>query len=99
MRNRLMWAMLFAATALSCGCATLCPSTPYAIPVRRLPDEVLHACPSACQPGCGETVVRANKPAVKRVSAEVPVSEEVVVPGPTCAAPGCASGAVFYTGG
>jgi hypothetical protein len=96
MRKRWTWAVLFAATALSGGCVTLCRSTPEGIPVRRLPDEVLHACPSGCQPG-GETVVSANKPAVKRVSAEVPIAEEAAVPGPV-AAPGCCGG-VFYTGG
>lgn len=97
MRNRLPWAVLLAATALSGGCATLC-STPNAIPVRRLPDELLHACPGPCQAGC-EAIVKANKPAVKPVSAEVPVVLEGVAAGPACESSGCGVCGVFYTGG
>jgi hypothetical protein len=58
MRN-LPWAFLIVAATAGC-CGTVCkPVVCNAIPVRRLPDEVLHSS-TACLPGY-ETVVQANK--------------------------------------
>ncbi len=92
-----MLAMLLAATALGGGCQSVCTRGPDAIPVRRLPDEVLRA--PACGHGC-DTVVQANKPAVKQVKGEAPpeVTSDAT---PFGCAPvaGCGSCAVFYTGG
>jgi hypothetical protein len=92
-----MRAVLIAAALASGGCVTLHNPAPDAVPVRRLPDEVLRA--PACGPACagGETVVRANKPAVKPAKGELPPEEWVE--GPTCKPPACGAGAVFYTGG
>jgi hypothetical protein len=60
MRNRATWAVLFATTAFGGGCTALNDPVPDAIPVRRLPDEVLHApAPSAAR---GDTTVRVNRP-------------------------------------
>lgn len=61
MRKRFLWASLFTATVLSGGCTALCDSVPNAIPVRRLPDEVLHS-PSCGGTGC-DAAVRVNRPA------------------------------------
>ncbi|MBM3982637.1 MAG: hypothetical protein FJ304_20675 [Planctomycetes bacterium] len=98
-----MRAVLFAAAALaSGGCVTLHNPAPDAVPVRRLPDEVLRApaCGPTCGPACtaGESVARANKPAVRPAKGELPPPDEVI-DGPTCAPPACGAGAVFYTGG
>lgn len=96
MRNRSILVALVA-TALGGGCRTVCDRGPDAIPVRRLPDEVLRA--PACGPGC-ETVVQANKPAVKQVKGEAPPGVTSDPPPFGCASvAGCGSCAVYYTGG
>src|SRR5437764_661682 len=112
MRNRLTWAVLFAATAFAGGCCGLANPVPDAIPVRRLPDEVLHA--PVCPPSC-DTVVQVNKPAtgspaatrqIVRTKAETKADDNLplaplasnaeIVPLVACAGPGCGSCAVFY---
>src|SRR3954462_7167365 len=103
MRHRLR-AALFAATTLSGGCFTLGNPVPDAIPVRRLPDEVLHNCPTCltpipapAAPAADLNEVTTTKFQVKPGSEAPPVVNAVPPPPASCGKNGC--GAVFYTGG
>ena len=102
MCNRLPWAFLFAATAFNGGCATLTNPVADAIPVRRLPDELLHDCPNCPTPqqaGGNSNEITTTKFQVKPGS-EVPAVVNAV-PGVAAGCPGsgCGTGSVFYTGG
>ncbi len=104
MRNRLPWAVLFVATGLSGGCTGLCHSPLDGIPVRRLPDEVLHACPAplAVESPNEITIAKAEftKSEKKKVVPIGSASDFGLAPPVECPAPaGCASCTVFYTGG
>jgi hypothetical protein len=104
MCNHLPWAILFAATAFNGGCATLTNPVPDAIPVCRLPDEVLHACPNCphCptpqQAGGNSNEITTTKFQVKPGS-EVPAVVNAVPVPPGCAGSECGPRSVFYTGG
>jgi hypothetical protein len=99
--NRLPWAILFAATAFNGGCATLTNPVPDAIPVRRLPDELLHGCPNCLTPPQAwddSNEITTTKFQVKPGS-EVPAVVNAVPTSPGCTGSGCGTGSVFYTGG
>jgi hypothetical protein len=98
MQHSATLALLLLATAFAGGCVH-CSSAPEAIPVRRLPDEVLHACPP-CPPAPDHEVAAAKdeKQEKKVVARRLnPFAGAEAVPPAECApAGGCA---VFYTGG
>jgi hypothetical protein len=96
MRQHLLWATLFAAVGTSTGCVTCGHSALDGIPVRRLPDEVLHG--PACGSGC--ELVLANKSSQVKQAQAATLAPEEYDPAVSAGSAPCGScGGVFYTAG
>ncbi|MCI0701983.1 MAG: hypothetical protein L0241_12950 [Planctomycetia bacterium] len=103
MRKRLVLALLLVVAAgWSCGCVCT-KSAVEGIPVRRLPDEVLHCppCPPAgfSQQAESTKEITRTKSENKEAKPISPVTNVELVPMSAFPAPCGACGAVFYTGG
>jgi hypothetical protein len=96
MRHSLPWVLLLTATAFSGGCVHLCSPAPEAIPVRRLPDEVLHACPPAVGNPNEAVSTKSEKKPITQLGAVSDFGFGSSLGFPACGGGGCA---VFYTGG
>jgi hypothetical protein len=97
MRQRLVLTLLLVvAASWSCGCVCT-KSAVEGIPVRRLPDEVLH-CPPC--PPVAESTKEITRTKFESKQEVCPVSDVELAPAPTLPAQVCSPcGGVFYTGG